>query len=102
MTCYTHLAFKLEEQKYEGGSAEQKDIARKFIKKATKSIYYSSTGEERDWLWDLVFMASALTDNTAIGAWFQEQYQQPPWSCWQYTASGLPGAVPNNNPHESF
>ena len=102
MTCYTHLAFKLEEQKYEGGSAEQKDIARKFIKKATKSIYYSSTGEERDWLWDLVFMASALTHNTAIGAWFQEQYQQPPWSCWQYTASGLPGAVPNNNPHESF
>ena len=102
MTCYTHLAFKLEEQKYEGGSAEQKDIARNFIKKATKSIYYSSTGEERDWLWDLVFMASALTHNTAIGAWFQEQYQQPPWSCWQYTASGLPGAVPNNNPHESF
>jgi len=47
-------------------------------------------------------MASALTHNTAIGAWFQEQYQQPPWSCWQYTASGLPGAVPNNNPHESF
>ena len=102
MTCYTHLTFKLEEQKYQGESVEQKDIARKFIKQATKSIYYSSTGEERDWLWELVFMASALTHNTDIGLWFQEQYQQPPWSCWQYTASGLPGAVRNNNPHESF
>ena len=70
-------------------SAEQKDIARNFIKKATKFIYYSSTGEEREWLWELVFMASALTHNTAIGAWFQEQYQQPPWSCWQHTAHAI-------------
>ena len=47
-------------------------------------------------------MASVLTHNTDNGLWFQEQYQQPPWSCWEYTVSGLPGAVGNNNPHESF
>jgi hypothetical protein len=82
MTCYTHLTFKLAEQKYQGESVEQKEIARKFLKQATESIYYSSTGEEGDWLWDLVVMASALTHNIDIGSWFQEQYQQPPWSCW--------------------
>ena len=102
MTCYTHLTFKLKGQKYQGESVEQRGVARLYIKRASKSIYYSSTGGERDWLWELMFMISALTRNTDTGLWFREQYQQPPWPCWQYTASGLPGASGNNNLHESF
>jgi hypothetical protein len=43
MTCYTHLTFKLEEQKYQGESVEQKGIARQYIKRIAKPIYYSST-----------------------------------------------------------
>jgi hypothetical protein len=102
LTCWVHLLFALGKRPYEGTTAEEKLHAEVFMQDVVRFIYYSKTSEERDSLHALVGLACEITGNTANGEWFAGEYQASPHSCWQYSASMLPGAIGNQNPIESF
>ena len=102
LTCWVHLTFALGKRSYEGTTVEDRLHAECLMKDVVRFIYYNKTGEERDRLPALVSMACEITGNAANGEWFAGEYQTSPHSCWQYSASMLPGAIGNQNPIESF
>lgn len=102
LTCWPHLAFALNKRAYAGDTPEKKDVAKLLMEEVVRCIYYSKTGEERDSLQDLVRVTCEISGNSGNGKWFLNEYQTSPHSCWQYSASQLPGAMGDDNPLERF
>ena len=96
--CYPHIRLNALQKK------RDKFLNRSFFDEAIKdltSLHFARSAAQFDVMGKIMLMHWRQKGETDLSAWFETEYLTAPYNRWSVTASGIPGADPQQQPIES-